>query len=165
VMPGTGKAFSAQESNFGPLGWVADKTGYRYQPTHPVTGQAWPAIPPVLRGLWDEIAPQYGFSGMPGCCLVNFYDASARMGLHQDRDEGDLEAPVIGISLGDSALFRIGGTARGGKTVSLELASGDVMAFGGPARLAFHGIDRIRPGTSRLLSGRLSLTLRHVAAA
>jgi alkylated DNA repair protein (DNA oxidative demethylase) len=162
VMPGTGKPFSAQESNFGPLGWVADKTGYRYQPLHPVTGEAWPAIPPALLALWDEIAPLFGFSENPDCCLVNFYDASAKMGLHQDRDEGDASAPVIGVSLGDSALFRIGGTVRGGKTASLEMASGDVIAFGGPARLAFHGIDRIRPGTSRLLSGRLSLTLRHV---
>jgi alkylated DNA repair protein (DNA oxidative demethylase) len=163
VMPGTGKPFSAQESNFGPLGWVADKTGYRYQPLHPVTGATWPAIPPVLLALWGEIAPQYGFSENPDCCLVNFYEAGAKMGLHQDRDEGDTTAPVIGVSLGDSALFRIGGATRGGKTASLELASGDVIAFGGPARLAFHGIDRIRPGTSRLLSGRLSLTLRHVA--
>jgi alkylated DNA repair protein (DNA oxidative demethylase) len=163
VMPGTGKAFSAQESNFGPLGWVADKTGYRYQPLHPATGQAWPAIPATLLALWAEIAPQFGFSGPSDCCLVNFYEADAKMGLHQDRDEGDTSAPVIGVSLGDSALFRIGGTARGGKTASLALASGDVIAFGGPARLAFHGIDRIRPGTSRLLAGRLSLTLRHVA--
>lgn len=163
VMPGTGKPFSAQESNFGSLGWVADKAGYRYQPRHPITGQAWPAIPPDLLTLWDEIAPQYGFQGAPNCCLVNFYDAKARMGLHQDRDEGDVTAPVIGVSLGDSALFRLGGSARGGKTTGLELASGDVIAFGGPARLAFHGIDRIRPGTSRLLSGRLSLTLRHVS--
>ena len=162
VMPGTGKSFSAQESNFGPLGWVADKTGYRYQPLHPATGQAWPAIPPALLALWDEIVPQYGFSGAPDCCLVNFYEAGAKMGLHQDRDEGDTSAPVIGVSLGDSALFRIGTATRGGKTASLELASGDVIAFGGPARLAFHGIDRIRPATSRLLSGRLSLTLRHV---
>ena len=163
VMPGTGKSFSTQESNFGPLGWVADKTGYRYQPMHPTTGQPWPAIPPDLLALWDEISPLYGFSGPPNCCLVNFYEAGARMGLHQDRDEGDASAPVIGVSLGDSAVFRIGGTTRGGKTASLELASGDVIAFGGPARLAFHGIDRIRPGTSRLLSGRLSLTLRHVS--
>lgn len=163
VMPGTGKPFSAQESNFGPLGWVADKAGYRYQPAHPVTGRAWPAIPSTLLALWAEIAPQYSFSGAPDCCLVNFYEAGARMGLHQDRDEGDTRAPVIGVSLGDTALFRIGAAAKGGRTASLELASGDVIAFGGPARLAFHGIDRIRPGTSRLLSGRLSLTLRHVS--
>jgi alkylated DNA repair protein (DNA oxidative demethylase) len=162
VMPGTGKSFSAQESNFGPLGWVADKAGYRYQPSHPLTGQVWPTIPSALLALWDEIAPLFDFSGTPDCCLVNFYDAGARMGLHQDRDEGDVSAPVIGVSLGDSALFRIGAATRGGKTASLELASGDVITFGGPARLAFHGIDRIRPGTSRLLSGRLSLTLRHV---
>jgi len=163
VMPGTGKPFSARESNFGPLGWVADKAGYRYQPMHPRTGAPWPAIPPALLALWDEIAPQYGFAGAPTCCLVNFYGPGARMGLHQDRDEGDVSAPVIGVSLGDTALFRLGGAARGGKTIGLELASGDVIAFGGPARLAFHGIDRIRPGTSGLLSGRLSLTLRYVS--
>jgi DNA oxidative demethylase len=160
VMPSTGKSFSVEESNFGALGWVADKTGYRYQPLHPVTGAPWPAIPPALLDLWDEInAPP-----PPDCCLVNLYRAGAKMGLHQDRDEKDVSAAVIGVSLGDEALFRIGGPARGGKTVSVLLASGDVIAFGGAARLAYHGIDRIKPGSSRLLpgGGRLSLTLRRV---
>jgi alkylated DNA repair protein (DNA oxidative demethylase) len=168
VMPGTGKPFSAEESNFGPLGWVSDKAGYRYQPTHPVTGMPWPAIPAALLALWDEIARL----PPPQCCLVNLYREGAKMGLHQDRDEGDAEAPVIGVSLGDAALFRIGGRfengkwGRGGKTIGVTLASGDVIAFGGPARLAYHGIDRIKPGTSRLIpcGGRLSLTLRHVAS-
>jgi alkylated DNA repair protein (DNA oxidative demethylase) len=160
VMPGTGKAFSAEESNFGALGWVADKTGYRYQAVHPVTGAPWPAIPPALLELWNEI----NSPPPPQCCLVNLYRAGAKMGLHQDRDEKDISAAVIGVSLGDEALFRIGGAARGGKTVSVPLASGDVIAFGGAARLAYHGIDRIKPGTSRLLAGggRLSLTLRRV---
>ena len=161
VMPKTGKAFSVEESNFGPLGWVSDLAGYRYQPTHPVTGKPWPAIPQALLALWAEIngAPS------PECCLVNLYRAGAKMGLHQDRDEKDISAAVIGVSLGDEALFRIGGAARGGPTRSVALASGDVIAFGGTARLAYHGIDRIRPGTSRLLpgGGRLSLTLRRVA--
>ncbi len=160
VMPGTGKPFSAEESNFGPLGWVADKAGYRYQPAHPLTAKPWPAIPSALLALWDEI----NGPPAPQCCLVNLYRAGARMGLHQDRDEGDTSAAVIGVSLGDEALFRIGGAARGGKTIGIPLASGDVIAFGGPARLAYHGIDRIKPGTSRLVpgGGRLSLTLRRV---
>jgi len=160
VMPNTAKPFSVEESNFGKLGWVADKNGYRYQPTHPVTGKAWPAIPGALLALWAGIndGPE------PECCLVNLYRTGAKMGLHQDRDEKDISAAVIGVSLGDEALFRIGGVARGGKTQSVTLASGDVIAFGGRARLAYHGIDRIRPGTSRLVpgGGRLSLTLRRV---
>ena len=161
VMPGTAKPFSAEESNFGALGWVADKTGYRYQPTHPLTGRPWPAIPDALLALWAGIND----GAPPECCLVNLYRPGAKMGLHQDRDEKDTSAAVIGVSLGDEALFRIGSSSRGGKTQSVTLASGDVIAFGGAARLAYHGIDRIRPGTSRLLpgGGRLSLTLRRVA--
>ncbi len=160
VMPSTGKPFSAEESNFGRLGWVADKSGYRYQQTHPVTGKPWPAIPDALLALWGEIND----GPPPDCCLVNLYRDKAKMGLHQDRDEKDISAAVIGVSLGDEALFRIGSATRGGKTTSVALASGDVIAFGGPARLAYHGIDRIRPGTSRLVpgGGRLSLTLRRV---
>jgi len=165
VMPRTGKPFSVEESNFGALGWVSDKSGYRYQPSHPLTGAAWPAIPQALLALWEEI----NASPPPQCCLINLYRGAAKMGPHQDRDENDTSAAVIGVSLGDEALFRIGGKSadgvRGGKTVSVKLASGDVIAFGGVARLAYHGIDRIRPGTSRLLpgGGRLSLTLRRVA--
>jgi len=161
VMPKTGKAFSVEESNFGQLGWVSDKSGYRYQPAHPVTGAAWPDIPQALLDLWAQINPGPG----PQCCLVNFYSAGAKMGLHQDLDEKDQSAAVIGVSLGDETLFRIGATAQGGKTVSVSLASGDVVAFGGVARLGYHGIDRIKPGSSRLLpgGGRLSLTLRRVA--
>ena len=161
VMPGTGKPFSVEESSFGTLGGVADKTGYRYQPVHPVTRKAWPAIPPALLDLWSQIND----GPAPESCLVNFYRPGAKMGLHQDRDEKDTSAAVIGVSLGDTALFRIGGPARGGKTASVALASGDVIVFGGPARLAYHGIDRIKPGTSRLLpgGGRLSLTLRRVS--
>ena len=160
VMPGNGKPFSVEETNFGALGWVSDKTGYRYQPTHPATGKPWPAIPPTLLELWARIND----GPPPECCLVNLYRAGAKMGLHQDRDERDTSAAVIGVSLGDEALFRIGAATRGGKTQGISLAGGDVIAFGGPARLAYHGIDRIRPGTSRLVpgGGRLSLTLRRV---
>ena len=161
VMPGNGKPFSVEESNFGPLGWVSDKAGYRYQSTHPVTQQPWPAIPDALLELWAGIND----GPAPECCLVNLYRAGAKMGLHQDRDEKDTTAAVIGVSLGDEALFRIGQPTRGGKTRSVSLASGDVIFFGGPARLAYHGIDRLRLGTSRLIpgGGRLSLTLRRVA--
>ena len=159
-MPGTGKDFSVEETNFGPLGWVSDKNGYRYQPNHPVTGQAWPEIPQGLLSLWDEIAD----CDPPQCCLVNLYRAGARMGLHQDKDEKALSAPVVSVSLGDEAVFRIGSVERRGATRSLRLKSGDVVMFGGPARLAYHGIDRILPGTSTLIpdGGRINLTLRRV---
>ena len=114
----------------------------------------------MLLALWDDIAA----AGRPQCCLVNLYREGARMGLHQDRDETALAAPVVSVSLGDDALFRVGGTARKGATRSLRLQSGDVVMFGGPARLAFHGIDRIYPGTSTLIpgGGRINLTLRRV---
>jgi alkylated DNA repair protein (DNA oxidative demethylase) len=165
VMPGSGKAFSVEESNFGPLGWVSDRTGYRYQATHPATGQPWPDLPSSLPALWGSIASQFlPDPPPPSCCLVNLYRGGARLGLHQDRDEGDTSAPVVGVSLGDEALFRIGGTSRKDATRSVRLVSGDVVAFGGTARLAFHGIDRVQAGTSALVpgGGRLSLTLRHV---
>lgn len=161
VMPKTGKSFSVEESNFGRLGWVSDRSGYRYQPSHPVTGKPWPKIPSALLELWNEIAA----SPPPDCCLINLYRKGAKMGLHQDRDEMDISAPVVGVSLGDDAIFRIGGAIRGGATQSIKLGSGDVILFGGPARLAYHGIDRVIAGSSRLLpgGGRLSLTLRKVA--
>ncbi len=161
-MPRTGKPFSVRMTNLGSPGWVSDRArGYRYQATHPVTGQPWPAIPEVLLDLWRDVS---GYPHPPEACLVNFYAGTAKMGLHQDRDEQDLSAPVVSVSLGDTALFRIGGTERGGKTQSVKLASGDVLVFGGPARLAYHGIDRLYPGTSTLLKdgGRINLTLRRV---
>ena len=160
VMPGSGKAFSVEETNFGSLGWMSDKSGYRYQQTHPITGKPWPAIPQSLLTLWDEIAA----APEPQCCLVNLYRKGARMGLHQDKDETALSAPVVSVSLGDDAIFRIGGSTRNSASKSLKLSSGDVVMFGGPARLAFHGIDRIIPGTSTLIpgGGRINLTLRRV---
>jgi alkylated DNA repair protein (DNA oxidative demethylase) len=160
-MPKTGKPFSVRMTNCGALGWVSDERGYRYQPLHPETGAPWPPIPARLLRAWEELA---GYPHPPEACLVNFYEPSAKMGLHQDRDEQDFEAPVLSLSLGDTAVFRIGGTSRGGKTASLKLASGDALAFGGEARLAFHGIDRILAGSSSLLAqaGRINLTLRRV---
>src|SRR5271165_1258474 len=163
-MPRTGKPFSVRMSNCGPLGWVSDETGYRYQPTHPETGRGWPEMPSRLVEIWMRLAPD---APPPEACLINLYDANARMGLHQDRDEQELAAPVISLSLGDTALFRLGGRERGDRTRSLKLQSGDAIAFGGPARLAFHGIDRITPGSSTLLTGggRINLTLRRVTRA
>ena len=164
-MPRTGKPFSVRMTNFGPLGWVSDRDGgYRYQETHPVTGEAWPAIPAVLLDCWREVG---GYALPPEACLMNWYAPGTRMGLHQDRDEQDFAAPVVSLSLGDTALFRIGGLKRSDPTRSFRLASGDAVAFGGPSRLAFHGVDRIFPGTSGLLpqGGRINLTLRRVTTA
>lgn len=163
VMPRSGTPFSVEETNFGPLGWISDRSGYRYQPTHPVTQDHWPPIPPMLLQLWTALAET---AAEPQCCLVNLYRAGAKMGLHQDRDETALDAPVLSVSLGDGAVFRIGGTTRKAKTQTVVLASGDVLRFGGVARLAFHGIDRVRAGSSGLMDGggRLNLTLRRVTA-
>jgi alkylated DNA repair protein (DNA oxidative demethylase) len=162
AMPGTGKPMSVRMTNCGPLGWVTDKErGYRYQSTHPVTGNVWPAMPALLLALWQDLA---GYDKLPEACLVNFYADDAKMGLHQDKDERDLSAPVISISLGNSCLFRVGGSDRGNKTSSIKLASGDIVILGGEGRLSFHGVDRIYPATSTLLKsgGRINLTLRRV---
>ena len=162
AMPRTGKEMSVRMTNCGALGWVTDKErGYRYQPTHPVTGEPWPPIPEVLLRLWETVS---GHALPPQACLVNFYTDTAKMGLHQDRDEADLSAPVVSVSLGDACLFRVGGTRRGERTVSFRLESGDVVILGGEGRLAFHGVDRIYPSTSALLKhgGRINLTLRRV---
>jgi DNA oxidative demethylase len=164
VMPRSGKPFSVEETNFGPLGWFSDVSGYRYETCHPQTRAHWPAIPDILLALWNAATC---YPAPPECCLVNRYRGTARMGLHQDRDEEALDAPVLSLSLGDDALFRIGGTVRRGPTQSFRLRSGDLLMFGGPARLAFHGIDRVLAGTSSLMAdgGRLNLTLRRVTKA
>ena len=163
-MPKTGTPFSVKMTNCGVLGWVSDRDGYRYQPHHPETGEPWPPMPDVLLSAWHSLAD---YPHPPQACLVNFYEAVAKMGLHQDRDEENFDAPVLSISLGDTGVFRVGGTVRGGPTRSVKLQSGDALSFGGPARLAFHGIDRIMPGTSTLLpqGGRINLTMRRVTAA
>lgn len=157
VTPG-GKPFSVRMTNLGPLGWVSDRSGYRYQSIHPETGRPWPAIPDALLALWRRYADA---AVEPDACLVNLYERGAKMGLHQDRDEADLRYPVLSVSLGDTAVFRVG-PAEGGRTVSVRLESGDVCRLAGPARLARHGIDRVLEGSSTLLprGGRLNLTLR-----
>jgi len=160
-MPRSGRPFSVLMCNLGPLGWVSDERGYRYQPHHPETGRPWPPMPARLRVLWRELA---GVPAEPECCLVNLYRPGARLGLHRDEDEETFAAPILSLSLGDAAVFRIGGRRRRDPTRRLVLESGDVVVMEGERRLAYHGIDRILAGTSDLLpgGGRLSLTLRRV---
>lgn len=162
TMPKTGKSMSVAMSNAGRFGWYSDRDhGYRYVERHPLTDRPWPAIPESILSIWWAVAD---YDHAPECCLINRYTGTAKMGLHQDRDEIDLTAPVVSISLGDDALFRLGGTTRKASTRSFKLASGDVLVLGGAARLAFHGVDRVIGGTSRLLpgGGRINLTLRRV---
>jgi alkylated DNA repair protein (DNA oxidative demethylase) len=161
TMPRSGKPLSVRMTNCGPLGWVSDINGYRYQPQHPVTGRPWPAIPEIIAAIWRELLPD---APPPEACLVNYYASDAKMGLHQDRDERTFGAPVLSISLGDEARFRLGGITRNAPTRAFALRSGDALTFGGASRLAFHGIDRVLSGTSALLpeGGRFNLTLRRV---
>ncbi|HML06624.1 MAG TPA: alpha-ketoglutarate-dependent dioxygenase AlkB [Xanthobacteraceae bacterium] len=163
-MPKSGRPFTVRMSNCGPLGWVSDENGYRYQAFHPQTGRRWPPMPAPLIAIWNELAH---YHEPPEACLINFYGPSAKMGLHQDRDEEEIAAPVVSISLGDSCLFRVGGLTRSEPTHSFRLSSGDVVILGGEARFAFHGVDRVFPGTSTLLpqGGRINLTLRRVTHA
>lgn len=155
-----GKPMSVRMTSAGRYGWFADRRGYRYVDRHP-GGGAWPPIPASVLAIWEALA---GETRAPDCCLVNLYREGARMGLHQDRDEADFGCPVVSVSLGDEALFRVGNLTRGGPTESLWLRSGDVAVIGGAARLVYHGVDRIRPGSSDLLEGggRINLTLRVV---
>lgn len=139
-MPRTDRPFSVRMTNAGPLGWVSDRAGYRYQPHHPETGAPWPKLPPSVLRAWAELT---GYAAPPEACLINLYGPDARMGLHQDRDEQDLAAPVLSLSLGAPALFRYGGLARSDPTRSVRLRAGDALVIGGPSRLIFHGVDRI----------------------
>ncbi len=165
VMPRTGKPFSVTMTNCGALGWVSDRTGYRYQTHHPDNGAPWPSMPPILLNLWQTLT---GYDQPPEACLVNFYAAMARMGLHVDGDEADRAAPVLSISLGDAALFRIGGTKRGDPTSSFRVQTGDIVILENESRLAYHGVDRIISASSTLLArsfpdiSRINLTLRRV---
>jgi len=161
-MPKSGVPMRVRMTNFGSLGWVTDKEqGYRYQAGHPENGKPWPDIPESVLQLWRKYS---GYPADPEACLVNYYEGEARMGLHVDSDEDDWDAPVLSISLGDTALFRIGGVVRSDPTRSVRLASGDVCMLAGPSRRAFDGVDRILLGTSRLLpkGGRINLTVRRV---
>ena len=164
-MPRTGKPLSVRMTNFGPLGWVTDKDkGYRYEPAHPVTGAPWPPMPQLLLDLWKA---ETGWPDPPEACLVNWYEPGARMGLHVDNDEQAVNAPVVSVSLGDKARFRLGGPGRKDPTASFVVSTGDVVVLGGQARGCHHGVDRIYPETSQTLPppwrpGRINLTLRRV---
>jgi alkylated DNA repair protein (DNA oxidative demethylase) len=163
-MPRTGSPFSVRMTNCGRLGWVSDIGGYRYQATHPLTGRPWPPIPELLLKAWSELGR---YPRELEACLINYYGPSAKMGLHQDRDEKDLQAPVVSLSLGDTCIFRYGGIQRRGPTHTLRLASGDAIVLANETRLAFHGVDRVIAETSALLAegGRFNLTLRRVTEA
>lgn len=161
-MPNSGRPFSVRMTNCGPLGWVSSKDdGYRYQRDHPETGAPWPDIPERLLEIWQALSD---FPGAPEACLVNWYTQKAKLGLHVDADEAETRAPVISVSLGDDAWFRIGGLRRRDPSTRVLLRSGDVVVLGGAARLAYHGIDRIVPETCELLGapGRFNLTMRRV---
>lgn len=169
TMPRSGRPFSVAMTNCGPLGWVSDKAGgYRYQACHPVTGEAWPAMPPRLIDLWRRHA---GYPHLPEACLVNHYRPGARLGSHADLDEVNREAPVLSVSLGCDAVFHVGGPRRSDRKVRFILRSGDILVLGGPSRDAVHGIDRIVPDTSGLVQsvidggGRINLTMRRVTPA
>ncbi|MGL1922653.1 MAG: alpha-ketoglutarate-dependent dioxygenase AlkB [Hyphomicrobiales bacterium] len=179
TMPRTGVPLNVKMTNLGRFGWVSDKiNGYRYQDFHPVTKQPWPEIPREIMDIWqcftgnsltefNHINPDTKQTAwpLPECCLVNFYKPDNKMGMHVDMDENDHITPVLSISLGDDAIFRMGGKQRGGKTTSIKLQSGDVVVFANEARMHYHGVDRIYGGTSSLLKGegRLNLTLRRVS--
>lgn len=155
-----GKKMSVRMTSAGRFGWISDRSGYRYAEKHP-SGEAWPPIPERVLDIWQALANNHR---LPECCLVNWYGEGARMGLHQDRDEADFSFPVLSVSLGDEGLFRVGTDARKGPTESFWLRSGDVVVMGEAARLTYHGVDRIRFGSSTLLpqGGRINLTLRVV---
>lgn len=161
-MPKSGAPMSVRMTNFGALGWFTDKEqGYRYEALHPGTGKPWPDMPARVLSLWHDLID---YPAPPEACLVNFYETDARMGLHVDSDEAAWDAPVLSISLGDTAIFRIGGPVRSDPTFSVRLSSGDVAILGGPSRRFYHGVDRVLAGTSSLLpkGGRINLTLRRV---
>ena len=155
---------SVAMSNFGPLGWVTDKDkGYRYEPCHPKNGTAWPELPSLLVKLWDEVT---GYPARPEACLINWYrpESASKMGMHVDNDENELCAPVVSVSLGDPAMFRIGGPKRGGPTQGIKLYSGDVIVLAQDARLCYHGVSKVFYGESALVprGGRINLTMRRV---
>lgn len=166
-MPRTGVPLSVEMTNLGPLGWVSAIEGYSYRTAHPESGAPWGPMPQSLLDLWDEVGE---WPAPPEACLVNYYKPGCKLGLHVDADEDAKFAPVVSVSLGDDALFRLGGPSRKDPTRSFRLQSGDVVVLGGASRRFFHGVDRIYPGTSDLVSrvlpegGRINLTLRRVRA-
>ncbi|HTH96094.1 MAG TPA: DNA oxidative demethylase AlkB [Stellaceae bacterium] len=162
-----GQKMSAALTNCGPLGWVSDRAGYRYEPTDPLTGRPWPAMPATFMDLASRAAAEAGFDGFaPEACLINLYHPGSRMGAHRDQDEAAPDQPIVSVSLGVDAVFRVGGLARGGPTRSVRLVHGDIVVFGGPARFVYHGIDRLGPEPHPILGPeRINLTFRRVTPA
>ena len=167
-VPG-GRTMSVAMSNCGTLGWVSDRKGYRYEAADPLTGHPWPPMPACFLTLAMRAAAEAGFAGFqPNACLINCYQPGARMGLHQDRDEGgphgDFSAPIVSVSLGLPAVFLFGGVQRKDKITRWPLLHGDAVVWGGPSRLAFHGVAPLKEGVHAALgAGRVNLTFRRVA--
>lgn len=161
LTPG-GHQMSVAMTNCGSLGWVTDRSGYRYDPLDPESGKPWPAMPPLFRELAEQAATDAGFPGFaPDACLINRYEPGAKMSLHQDRDERDVGAPIVSVSLGLPATFLFGGLRRTDKAQRYRLLHGDVVVWGGPARLAFHGVAPLADGEHGLLGRRrINLTFR-----
>ena len=163
VTPG-GFRMSVAMTNCGALGWVSDRRGYRYDPVDPESGEPWPALPEPFRTLARDAAARAGYAGfVPDACLVNRYEPGARLSLHQDRDERDLRAPIVSVSLGLPAVFLWGGDERAAKARKLALHHGDVVVWGGPSRLRFHGVLALKDGEHPFAGGhRINLTFRKV---
>jgi alkylated DNA repair protein (DNA oxidative demethylase) len=157
-----GHQMSVAMTNCGTAGWVTDHTGYRYDGIDPDSGQPWPAMPAVFRELAGKAAAEAGFAGFsPDACLINRYEPGARMSLHQDRDEQDYSAPIVSVSLGIPAIFLFGGLKRSDKPQRFRLVHGDVVVWGGPSRLFFHGVAPLADGEHALLGRqRINLTFR-----
>lgn len=153
-------------TNCGPLGWLSDKRGYRYEPAHPVTGRPWPPIPPAVLDLAKQVASDTGYDFEPDACLVNIYARDGKLSLHRDHDEANYAWPIVSLSFGNDADFQLAGLKRAGPSQSFTLHSGDVFVLAGESRLRYHGVKRIRPGTSPIAhkalpeGGRINLTLR-----
>ena len=164
VTPG-GHRMSVAMTNCGTAGWVTDRTGYRYDSHDPQTGRPWPAMPGVFADLAAQAAARAGFEGFaPDACLINRYEPGARLSLHQDKDERDLSAPIVSVSLGLPAVFLLGGLRRADPKDRVPLSHGDVVVWGGPARLRYHGVLPLEPGHHLLMGGhRINLTFRRAA--
>jgi len=162
VMTPMGKPMSVEMTNCGAVGWVSDRRGYRYEPLDPLTGEPWPPMPSSFRELAGSVAKRAGYRRFdPDACLVNKYSPGSKMGLHQDRDEPDVSQPIVSVSLGLPITFKFGGSRRSDRTISMTLHHGDVVVFGGPARLAFHGVGTLRRGSHGLTGEcRYNLTFR-----
>jgi len=161
ITPG-GFKMSVAMTNCGPLGWVTDRKGYRYTPTDPESGKPWPPMPAALQQLAQQAAAAAGFPEFkPDACLINRYAVGAKMSLHQDKDERDFAAPIVSVSLGLPAVFQFGGLDRRDPVSRIPLAHRDVVVWGGPARLAYHGVMPLKHGVHPELGPfRINLTFR-----